>query len=448
MSQQRAIGHLIAVAVLATAVVVGGPSPASLAQGPPIGGSGDRYYLRNSHGPGGADVAFAFGLSSDVVLVGDWDGNGSDTLAVRRGNQYHLKNTHTGGVANVMFTYGTATDGVLVGDWDGDGVDTLALRRGNRYYLKNSHSGGNADVTFTYGTVSDGVVVGDWDGDGVDSLGLRRGSTYYLRNSHSDGNAHLTYSFGRTTDRGFAGDWNGDRVDTLGVRRNIAPPPPPPPPNPVLEVQRILSSLAIPAGPVDGVWGARTAQGLCTFRQVAGLPVSRGYVTSADLTRLRAYDAAYATVSSIPAPNRNGASTYLLANKTCQTMLYARGGTYVRVFRISTGTREFETPVGNAWLGSTRPGWSCSTLYPEGCYYYDQGMNALYTTKNVLYSKFGNMYNKRTIWGSIMLHGSASVPTYPASHGCVRVTITDSDWMYRNMSNSAGTIYLSIIGSY
>lgn len=216
----------------------------------------------------------------------------------------------------------------------------------------------------------------------------------------------------------------------------------------IAEVQRILTKFAIPVGPVDGIWGPRTAQGMCTFRQIAGLPASRRTIWTSDLAKVRQYHAAYRSLGSIPAPSRNGRSTYLLAVKTCQTMLYANGGRYVKVFRISTGKPGYGTPSGDYLLGSTRPGWSCSTLYPEGCYQRTVGMNARYTTKGVLYSRYGNMYNKRQIVGAYMLHGSTSVPTYPASHGCVRVSVADSDWMYRYLPNGWHSIYFSIVGAY
>jgi hypothetical protein len=488
MSLHRVLGPLVAITLLAFSALVG-PVPDAAAHGPSIGGTGDRYYLRNSLSGGGADVVVHYGNVSDGALAGDWDGDSTDTVGVRRGNTYYLKNSHAGGSADltvaygagtddalagdwdgdgtdtlgvrrgnsyflttstaggpadITFSFGMVTDVALVGDWDGDGTDTVALRRGNTYYLKNSHAGGTADVTLAYGTSTDAVLAGDWDGDGTDTLAVRRGTTFHLNNSHDDGDADVTFDYGLATDAIFSGDWNADGVDSVGLRRNIYPPPP----NPVLEAQRILAKFAIPVGPADGKWGARTAQGMCTFRQIAGLPVSRGGITGADLAKLRAYNAAYGSLQSIPAPARNGRSTYLLATKTCQTMLYAKGGGYARVFRISTGQPQWETPRGTFLLGSTRPGWSCSTLYPEGCFYHSQGMNALYPTKNVLYSTYGNMYNKRSISGAYMLHGSGSVPTYPASHGCVRVTIADSDWLYRNVTNNGGVIQMSIIGSY
>lgn len=216
----------------------------------------------------------------------------------------------------------------------------------------------------------------------------------------------------------------------------------------IAEAQRIMTKFTIPTGPVDGIWGAKTAQGICTFRQISGLPVSRGAITTNDMAKLRGYNSAYSSLNKIPAASRNGHGSYLLATKTCQTMIYVASNKFTKVFRVSTGAPGYDTPVGNFMLGSTKPGWSCSTIYPEGCAWHTEGMNAKYNTKGVLYSKWGHMYNKRSISGSYMLHGSMSVPTYPASHGCVRTTVADSDWLYTNVSNASGTIYMSIVGAY
>ncbi|MDD9205522.1 hypothetical protein PU560_03440, partial [Georgenia sp. 10Sc9-8] len=79
---------------------------------------------------GNADTAVRYGRASDTVLVGDWDGDTEDTLAVRRGIEYHLANQIRGGEADRVVVYGRATDAAIVGDWDGDGVDSLGLRRG------------------------------------------------------------------------------------------------------------------------------------------------------------------------------------------------------------------------------------------------------------------------------------------------------------------------------
>ncbi|MGC5615856.1 glycoside hydrolase family 3 N-terminal domain-containing protein [Georgenia sp. Z1491] len=183
---------------------------------PPTPGRG--FYLNDGWGIW-ADHEFSFGRPGDEVLVGDWDGDGSDTLAVRRGNAYFLSNNLYGGNADVELTFGRASDTVLVGDWDGDGADSFAVRRGNSYFLTNSLSGGNAEAELDYGRADDQVLVGDYDADGADSFAVRRGNTYYVSNSLSSGWADAQFDYGRAGDQVLVGDWDGDGADTFASRR-------------------------------------------------------------------------------------------------------------------------------------------------------------------------------------------------------------------------------------
>ncbi len=177
------------------------------------------FHLRNSNSGGTADLTFTYGRAGDVVLVGDWDGDGDDTLAVRRGHMYYFSNGLRGGPADVVVAYGRPSDEVLVGDWDGDGRDTLAVRRGNTFYVRNSLSTGLADGVFSYGRMGDEVLVGDWNADGTDTFAVRRASTFYVRNALTTGVADATFPYGRPDDEAVAGDWNGDGFDTFGLRR-------------------------------------------------------------------------------------------------------------------------------------------------------------------------------------------------------------------------------------
>ncbi|WP_413451066.1 CAP domain-containing protein [Georgenia phoenicis] len=206
---------VVAAALTAALLAVGAPATA---KGGEVGGEGSMYYLSDGWA-GRTDRAFAYGRAGDRVYVGDWDGNGSDTLAVRRGSTYYFTNTLTGGAAQRVVAYGRLGDTVLMGDWDGDGVDTPVVRRGSVYHFKNSLSGGAADRVVGYGRPGDQVIVGDWDGDGVDTLGVRRGQVYHLKNSLRGGAADVVVGYGRPGDQVIVGDWNGDGTDSLGVRR-------------------------------------------------------------------------------------------------------------------------------------------------------------------------------------------------------------------------------------
>ena len=191
----------------------------SVGEGPPPD-DGRRFYVSNDFGGGYADEVFTYGRSGDEVFVGDWDGNGTDTLAVRRGNTFYVTNSLRGGVADETFAYGRVGDEVLVGDWDGDGDDTFAVRRGRIFYVTNSLRGGNADTTFAYGRDGDDVYVGDWDGNRTDTFTVRRGNVFHVSNSLRGGNAATTFAYGHAGDHVLVGDWDGRAGDTLGVRRN------------------------------------------------------------------------------------------------------------------------------------------------------------------------------------------------------------------------------------
>lgn len=212
----------------------------------------------------------------------------------------------------------------------------------------------------------------------------------------------------------------------------------------VKKAQEILYKFGYPVGTIDGIFGPVTARSFCMFRQMSGMTVNRNGLTSDLLTKLKAYDGKYSSLGKIPAPNREGKNTYLLAQQTCQAMFYVEKGYYKRVIPISTGMADHTTPNGNYSLGGTQRGWSCSTEYQNGCTRHTEG-------RFVNISNYGNMYNKRLFKpnpsGNYLVHGSTSVPTYPASHGCIRVPIAYSDWMYDNVGND-GPPLLAVIGKY
>ncbi len=235
----------------------------------------------------------------------------------------------------------------------------------------------------------------------------------------------------------------------------------------VYEAQKIMTKFALPAGPLDGKQGAQTLRGLCAFRHISGLSVSRSPLDTATLTKLRDYNKRYTSLGTIPAAANGGNNTYLIAHKTCQTMFYVERNTakatnfYKKVYPISTGaascvkrdgkTGSCETPNGNFKLSKTRKGWICSTSYPESCLDNKDTDGRFGNIKNYPNKPagYGNMYNFRDFSGDgkYGVHGSKSVPTKPASHGCIRVTLTDSDWMYDTVGNY-GSVPLTVKGLY
>lgn len=173
-----------------------------------VGNAATYSYVNNS---GDEPVSFHYGRDTDAVVAGDWDGDGKDTLAVRRGVVTYYKNKLAGGVADNYFYFGRPDDLPLVGDWDGDGKDTIALQRGTTFFVNNSLAGGNVNG-YAFGAESDRTLAGDWDGDGRDSFALVRGETIVINNFLNDDIAagYQTAPYFRSVHRGRLG-WRWHR---------------------------------------------------------------------------------------------------------------------------------------------------------------------------------------------------------------------------------------------
>ena len=170
---------------------------------------------------------FYYGNPADQPFVGDWDGDGIETLGLyRRSTGFlFLRNSNSEGVADVEIYYGDPGDVPVAGDWDGDGIDTVGVYRPSNatFYLRNSNTQGVADLVVPFGDPGDVPVAGDWDGDGIDTVGVYRPSTktLYLANSLSTPVANIVFDYtgAASGDRIVVGDWNDDGIDTVGVYR-------------------------------------------------------------------------------------------------------------------------------------------------------------------------------------------------------------------------------------
>ncbi len=75
-----------------------------------------------------------------------------------------------------LFEYGKPGDIPVVGDFDGDGIDEIAVIRGDKLIV-DSNRNGTEDVTdkvFQLESQVGEYVIGDFDGDGVDQAALHR----------------------------------------------------------------------------------------------------------------------------------------------------------------------------------------------------------------------------------------------------------------------------------
>jgi len=161
-------------------------------------------YVRHSNTQGIANLEFFFGNPGDVPLVGDFDGDGRDTVSIWRSSQARVfiinalgENGAGLGAAEYFFDLDDPSVVPFVGDFDGDGIDTIGFYRPSDgfVYLRNSNSASAPDMSFPYSDPGDQILVGDWDGDGDDTVALYR---------PSDGRLSLNFENGSGPE-----DWSG-----------------------------------------------------------------------------------------------------------------------------------------------------------------------------------------------------------------------------------------------
>ena len=189
-------------------------------------------YLRNSNAQGVADIRFFFGNPGDLPLAGDFNGDGCDTVsiyrpAVARVYIINALGSNDGGLgaAENSFVFGNPGDKPFVGDFDGDGTDTIGLHRETTgfVYFRNANTSGNAHDQFFFGDPGDRLVAGNWIAAGEDYPGVYRPSnrTVYLRYANTQGNADEQYQWGTSGYIPVAGLF-GD-VETPSLQCTILP---------------------------------------------------------------------------------------------------------------------------------------------------------------------------------------------------------------------------------
>jgi protocatechuate 3,4-dioxygenase beta subunit len=126
-----------------------------------------------------------------------------------------------------VFLYGTPGDHPVVGDWNGDGIDTIAVFRDGRWHRDVDGDGKwtNSDVREGFGQKGDIPIVGDFNGDGIDELGVYRDGTWYIDtngNGLIDGE-DLVFQLGAAGDRPVVGDWDANGTSDPGVFHDPTP---------------------------------------------------------------------------------------------------------------------------------------------------------------------------------------------------------------------------------
>lgn len=166
--------------------------------------------------------------------------------------------------------------------------------------------------------------------------------------------------------------------------------------NEKLEAETRLADLGYWTGPVDGVLDRAFRHALIAFQKVEQRALT-GRLTRNELNALR--DA------QRPHPKHAGFPHIEIDLRRQVLFIVDAEGEITHVLPVSSGNEKkyidhgqvhvAHTPTGTFKVLRQIHGWRTSTL--------------------------GRLYYPSYIYRGIAIHGSLSVPTYPASHGCIRV---------------------------
>jgi len=174
--------------------------------------------------------------------------------------------------------------------------------------------------------------------------------------------------------------------------------------SPVLALQQRLTALGYWLGGVDGAFGDLTRQAVVAIQKVAGL--SRDGICG-PLTWSRVY------VGSRPRPRSAGGHAVEISTTT-QTLLIVDSGVVTAIYNTSTGSGQRYFQGGNWHIALTPSGMFSVIRRIDG---WDS-------------SPLGSLYRPAFFNDGIAVHGYTSVPSTPASHGCVRVSLRAMDHLW------------------
>lgn len=204
---------------------------------PAVGGTQARWYnLINE--TNGAENQVDFGVTSDSITPGDFDGDGKDDIAVWRSatdnSFFIILQSSTNTVRYVRFGIPN-DDPFLIADYDGDGIDDPAIfRKGatdgaqSQFWWFGSYGiTKGVQVVVNWGVGADTAAPGDYNGDGKADFLVNRtvGTRAVMFIHYGTGGFDATSPndtqtrFGLTSDLIVPGDYDGDGKTDIAVSR-------------------------------------------------------------------------------------------------------------------------------------------------------------------------------------------------------------------------------------
>jgi uncharacterized protein (TIGR03118 family) len=199
----------------------------------------------NDNGVLDSGETFQFGQAGDQPVVGDWTGNGVTNIGVFRTasdgvtGEFILdtNGNHTMDSGDTTFTFGLGTDRIVIGDWNGAGKDEVGVFRdaasfnaadaGDALFsldTNGDHVFNSGDQVFVFGLITDHLIVGDWNGAGKSEVGVYRdassvpttsslfapGTALFSLDTNGDlafDSGDQVFQYGLTTDQFVSGHW-------------------------------------------------------------------------------------------------------------------------------------------------------------------------------------------------------------------------------------------------
>jgi hypothetical protein len=173
----------------------------------------------------------------------------------------------------------------------------------------------------------------------------------------------------------------------------------------VKALQRRLAELGYQVHEADGEFGPETHHAVVAFQKVnrIGRDGVVGPVTREALDRPR-----------VPRPRSRKAGFHVEADLTLQVVYLVKDGKIREVLDASSASGQTYTVRGDVRVAVT----------PLGDFRIQRKINAWRK------SDLGLLYRPAYFVGGYALHGAPSVPPFPASHGCIRITTVAMDRLF------------------
>jgi hypothetical protein len=179
-------------------------------------------------------------------------------------------------------------------------------------------------------------------------------------------------------------------------------------------IQQRLLELGFWLYAVDGEYGSTTKQAVMAFQKWTGLDPS-GSVDQATANALT-------MATARPVGQSTSSGVVVEIDKTKQVMLITAGGKLVWAINISTGSGQYYLEKNQK--DPTK--WEAGRSLTHSGRFKIQRERA----DGWWDGDLGKIYRPKYFNGGIAIHGSKSIPNYPASHGCVRVSVAAMDMIW------------------